>query len=112
VFSSNAPAIHNWQAELLVVLIKWLEQVFLMYMHLHFGCLFCRCLVGVASMNNEWQKDYLKMLVLRGTIVMHLEVVEEASDELIEEINSIGNACVFYEAVQTSTLGPLHWKGR
>jgi hypothetical protein len=60
----------------------------------------------------EWQKDFLKMLVLRGTIVMHLEVVEEALDDLIEEVNSVGNACSFDEAVLASTLGPLHWKGR
>ena len=37
VFSSNAPAIHNWQAELLVVLIKGLEQVFFYIRAFAFG---------------------------------------------------------------------------
>lgn len=57
----------------------------------------------------EWQKDYLGVLVSSGIIVKHLDVVEEAPDEVIEEVNSVGNgpvgnACVFYEGVQTCTL--------
>ena len=43
---------------------------------------------------------------------MNLDVMEESPDELIEEVNSIGNPCVPDEAVQTSTLGNPTLEGK
>ena len=53
------------------------------------------------------------MLMLSSIIVMNLDVVEESLDELIEEVNSIENPCVFLmKQFRHLHWGILHWKGR
>jgi hypothetical protein len=53
------------------------------------------------------------MLMLSNIIVMNLDVVEESPDELIEEVNSIGNPYMFLmKQFRHLYWGILHWKGR